>query len=72
MYCFDATFSVPQSVSSLHASFQVRAQQGRHTGREEEADQWAARAGTVWDDIMAGSQAMLEYLQREAGYSRAG
>ena len=26
----------------------------------------------VWDAIMAGNQAMLEYLQREAGYSRAG
>ena len=31
-----------------------------------------AGAEAVWDAIMAGNQAMLDYLQREAGYSRAG
>ncbi len=72
VYFFDATFSVPKSVSLLHASFQVRAQQARDAGCDEEAEQWAARAQTVWDGIMAGNQAMLDYLQREAGYSRAG
>ncbi len=72
VYFFDATFSVPKSVSLLHASLQVRAQQARQAGRAEEAEEWAARAQTVWDAIMAGNQAMLEYLQREAGYSRAG
>ena len=72
VYFFDATFSVPKSVSLLHASLQVRAQQARQAGRAGEAEQWAARAQVVWDAIMAGNQAMLEYLQREAGYSRAG
>ena len=72
VYFFDATFSVPKSVSLLHASLQVRAQQARDAGRDEEAEQWAARAQAVWDGIMAGNQAMLDYLQREAGYSRAG
>jgi conjugative relaxase-like TrwC/TraI family protein len=72
VYFFDATFSVPKSVSLLHASLQVRAQQAREAGRADEAEQWAARAHTVWDAIMAGNRAMLEYLQREAGYSRAG
>ena len=72
VYFFDATFSVPKSVSLLHASLQVRAQQARDAGRDEEAGEWAARAQAVWDAIMAGNQAMLEYLQREAGYSRAG
>jgi len=72
VFFFDATFSVPKSVSLLHASFQVRALQARDAGRAEEADLWTARAQVVWDAIMAGNQAMLEYLQREAGYSRAG
>ena len=56
----------------LHASLQVRAQQARHAGRAGEAEEWSARAQRVWDAVMAGNQAMLEYLQREAGYSRAG
>ena len=48
VYFFDATFSVPKSVSLLHASFQVRAQQARDAGRDEEAGQWiGARAGGV-------------------------
>jgi len=72
VYFFDATFSVPKSVSLLHASFQVRAQQARDAGRDEEADRWSAHAQAVWDAVMAGNQAMLDYLQREAGYSRAG
>jgi len=72
VYFFDATFSVPKSASLLHASFQVRAQQARDAGQAEEAQQWAGRAQVVWDGIMAGNQAMLDYLQREAGYSRAG
>ena len=72
VFFFDATFSVPKSVSLLHASLQVRAQQARQAGRAGEAEQWAGRAQVVWDAIMAGNQAMLDYLQREAGYSRAG
>ncbi len=72
VYFFDATFSVPKSVSLLHASFQVRAQQARDARRAAEAEQWDARAQAVWDAIMAANRAMLEYLQREAGFSRAG
>jgi conjugative relaxase-like TrwC/TraI family protein len=72
VYFFDATFSVPKSVSLLHASLQVKAQQAREAGHAEQAEQWEARAQTVWDAIMAANQAMLDYLQREAGYSRAG
>ncbi len=72
VYFFDATFSVPKSVSLLHASLQVRAQQARDASRDEEAEQWAGRAQAVWDAILVGNQAMLDYLQREAGYSRAG
>jgi conjugative relaxase-like TrwC/TraI family protein len=72
VFFFDATFSVPKSVSLLHASFQVRAEQARQADEADEAEEWSARAQVVWDAIMAGNQAMLDYLQREAGYSRAG
>jgi len=72
VFFFDATFSVPKSVSLLHASLQVRAHQTGEAGQVAEAERWAMLAQTVWDAIMAGNQAMLEYLQREAGYSRAG
>src|SRR6266498_5406951 len=57
VYFFDATFSVPKSVSLLHASLQVRAQQAREAGRVDEAGEWAGRAQVVWDAIMAGNQA---------------
>jgi conjugative relaxase-like TrwC/TraI family protein len=72
VFFFDLTFSVPKSVSLLHASLQVRAHQARETGQAAEADRWEQRAQHVWDAILAANQAMLDYLQREAGYSRAG
>lgn len=58
VFFYDATFSAQKSVSLLHASLQA-------AGRDDEAQ-------IVWDGIMAGNQAGLEYLQNEAGYSRAG
>jgi conjugative relaxase-like TrwC/TraI family protein len=72
VYFFDVTFSVPKSVSLLHAAYQVKAQQARQAGRADEAGRWEERAQAVWDAVLAGNQAMLAYLQREAGYSRAG
>lgn len=72
VYFFDATFSVPKSVSLLHASLQVKAQEARQSGQDAEATRWEGLAQTVWDAIMTGNQAMLDYLQREAGYSRSG
>ena len=55
---FDVTFSMPKSVSILHAALEAG-------GREGEADE-------VWAAISDGVSAALEYLDREAGYSRAG
>jgi hypothetical protein len=71
-FFFDATFSVPKSVSLLHASLQLRAQQARERGDAAEAESWEGWAQQVWDAIMTANQAMLEYLQREVGHSRAG
>ena len=72
VYFFDATFSVPKSVSLLHASLQLKADLATQGGREDEAVHWAGQAQVVWDAIMTANQEMLGYLQREAGYSRAG
>ncbi|MFD5565556.1 MobF family relaxase, partial [Kitasatospora griseola] len=55
---FDLTFSAPKSWSIYHASLQA-------AGRHEEADQ-------VWDAWMTGVRAGMEYMQEQAGMSRAG
>lgn len=54
----DMTFSPPKSWSVLHASLE-------RVGRHDEAD-------AVWQSWLSGVNASLDYLQREAGYSRAG
>src|SRR6266568_1438856 len=43
VYFFDATFSVPKSVSLLHASLQFKADQASQGGRDDEAAHWAGR-----------------------------
>lgn len=55
---FDLTFSAPKSWSLYHASLQA-------AGRHEEAAQ-------VWDAWMTGVRAGMEYMQEQAGMSRAG
>lgn len=54
----DLTYSPPKSWSVLHASLE-------RAGRNGDAD-------AVWDCWMTGVEASLEFLQRTAGYSRAG
>lgn len=54
----DATFSMPKSWSVAHAALEA-------AGRSEEA-------ALVWAALMAGAAAGLEFLQAEAGFSRAG
>ncbi|WP_306324110.1 MobF family relaxase, partial [Streptomyces sp. CC224E] len=69
---YDVTFSVPKSYSLLHAGFQVEAARLREAGDLEGAQAAAARADQVWDCVMEGVQAGLEFLQEEAGYARDG
>ena len=54
----DATFSAPKSWSVLHAALESE-------GRREDAEQ-------VWAAWMEGAEAGVAYLQKNAGYSRAG
>jgi len=69
---FDFTFSVDKSTSVLHASLQAAAARAERAGDGDAAAEYARQAKIVEDAIMAGSAAAIEYLQDEAGYSRAG
>ncbi|MGW4623483.1 MobF family relaxase [Streptomyces sp. NPDC004592] len=69
---YDVTFSVPKSYSLLHAGFQIEAQRLRTAGDLEGAAAAQAKADAVWESVMEGVQAGLEFLQEEAGYARDG
>jgi hypothetical protein len=69
---FDLTFSVSKSITLLHASAMANAARAAAEGDQEGAAYWEQAAADVWESIMAGNSAALEYLQREAGYTRAG
>src|SRR5215207_8392467 len=58
VHYFDLTFSPPKSWSVLHAAYE---RAGRHDD-----------AAKLWESWLAGVGAGLQYIQREAGYSRAG
>jgi hypothetical protein len=60
VFFVDVTFSVPKSVSLLHASLHLRAQQARENGQAGEAADLEQRAVAVWDAVMAANQAILE------------
>jgi len=69
---FDVTFSVSKSITLLHASAMANAAQAEADNDSEAAVYWQQAAADVWRCIEAGNQAGLDYLQREAGYTRSG
>lgn len=69
---WDTTLSVGKSVSLLHASALVNAAEAAGRGDAAEAAGWEAVAGEIWACIEAGNRVFIEYLQRQAGYTRAG
>jgi len=69
---FDVTFSVSKSITLLHASAMANAARAVAEGDLEGAGYWEQAAGDIWACIQAGNRAALEYLQREAGYTRSG
>src|ERR1022692_1246919 len=69
---FDATFSVSKAITLLHASAMANAAKAAAAGDAEAAAYWEQAAGAVWACVQAGNRAALEYLQREAGYTRSG
>ena len=69
---WDATFSVSKSVSLFHASALANAAAAAERGDLQSAEAWEEVADGIWDAIMEGNAAALDYLQREAGQTRAG
>ena len=69
---YDVTYSLPKSYSLLHAAYEVAAQRAEDEGRDAEAAEYRWKAEQVWAAAMDGNAAMLEYLQDQAGYARAG
>jgi hypothetical protein len=71
-FYWDATFSVSKSVSLFHASALANAAAAAERGDYQAAEAWEEVADGIWDAIMEGNGAALDYLQREAGQTRAG
>ncbi|MFI6541438.1 MobF family relaxase [Nonomuraea sp. NPDC050547] len=69
---FDLTFSPTKSVSLLHAGLQASAVSARAAGNIEQADAYERAAGAVWEAVMAGASASLNYAREHAGAARAG
>ncbi|HUY45105.1 MAG TPA: MobF family relaxase [Streptosporangiaceae bacterium] len=69
---FDATFSVSKSITLLHASAMANAATAASAGDLAAVAYWEQAAADVWACVQAGNRAALEYLQREAGYTRSG
>jgi len=69
---FDYTFSVDKSTSLLHAALESAALQAEKTGNTQDADRYRTLVELTENAIMDANQAALEYMQDEAGYSRAG
>jgi len=69
---YDVTFSVPKSITVLHAAFEAQEVKARRAGDEQTAEAWAAHRTAIEDAIWAGNNAALDYLADKAGYSRVG
>ena len=69
---FDVTFSVSKSITLLHASALANAARAEAANDHEATAYWHRAAADVWASIETGNQAALDYLQREAGYTRSG
>src|SRR5215207_6509501 len=68
----DATYSVPKSITVVHAAFEAQEVNARRHGDTVAADAWATHRRAVEAAIWAGNTAALEAFQDKAGYSRVG
>ncbi len=69
---WDVTVSVSKSVTLFYGGLLARAERARQAGSDAEAGHYERQAAQVWEAIMAGNAAALEYLQDEAGLTRTG
>jgi len=63
---------VSKSISLFHASALANPAAAAQCGDQDTAQDWQQVADGIWDAIMEGNAAALDYLQREAGQTRAG
>jgi conjugative relaxase-like TrwC/TraI family protein len=68
----DVTFSVPKSVTVLHTSYARAELDAARAGNLSAAQGWADKREAVETAIWAGNAAMLDHLNEQAGYARAG
>jgi conjugative relaxase-like TrwC/TraI family protein len=68
----DATYSVPKSITVVHAAFEAQEVAARRDGDAVAADAWAAHRQAVEAAIWAGNCAALKAFEDKAGYSRVG
>jgi conjugative relaxase-like TrwC/TraI family protein len=69
---WDATFSVSKSISLFHASALANAAAAAERDELAAVAAWEEVADGIWAAIMEGNAAALDYLQQEAGQTRAG
>jgi len=69
---WDVTVSVSKSVTLFYGGLLAKAEQERQAGYSADADHYERQAAHVWEAIMVGNAAALEYLQDEAGLTRTG
>ena len=69
---WDVTLSVSKSITLFYGGLLARAGQARQAGDDAGASRYERQAAGVWDAIMEGNAAALEYLQDEAGLTRTG
>ncbi len=69
---FDLTYNVQKSITLIHTAFEAQQVAAQRAGDVERAEAWGRLREAVEDAIWAGNNAMLGYLNEQAGYSRIG
>lgn len=69
---YDCTFNVQKSITLLHTAFEAQQVAAERAGNDALAAAWGQFRQAVEDAIWAGNNAMLAYLNANAGYSRIG
>lgn len=69
---YDATFSMPKSVSVAHAAFAREEVTARRVGDLAGAEAWGTLRRAVEEAMWAGNNAAIAYLAEHGGYSRVG
>jgi hypothetical protein len=69
---FDMTVDAVKSVSVLHASYRVAAQQARERGEQDQAAALDARVDEIEAALMDAAREAVAWLERHATYTRTG